>query len=380
MILDLQHRYLINPYFQLSCYVMYRAYDIQQGEKMLKLTRELKELALKFDAMNKQTYRENYDHWSMYNVWLDIVVSQVINPSLDYLEKALFFKRNNPQHYVSFGTAFPKTLSYYFSEKTVFNQGQKPTAFPYEQAEDDFYKIMKQIRQLSSLCNSGEYARAGDHLSDFFYFITDGKERERDLDWNGAHMLKEPEIYPTYLVYPKPYHSEQHVEKQGAYISDNPLKTFEFYPEGSKEFHQTKVNKDDIKKLDYPVQQVSGFLEFGLYDINSEYYSNPDAPLELNDEEIWLDTNWYYVKEIPPNTEGIANNPLRLEDLRYPLKQGEKYISLDEIKQKDGYVHGNPNVMVENYGQVAYRYEKYYRDYLLKNAVDPDLLIHYQMK
>ncbi|WP_228134745.1 hypothetical protein [Acinetobacter gerneri] len=359
---------------------MYRAYDIQQGEKMLKLTRELKELALKFDAMNKQTYRENYDHWSMYNVWLDIVVSQVINPTLDHLEKALFFKRNNPQHYVSFGTAFPKTLSYYFSEKTVFNQGQKPTAFPYEQAEDDFYQIMNQIIDLDSLCDLGEYARAGDHLSDFFYFITDGKERERDLDWNGAHMLKEPEIYPTYLVYPKPYHSEQHVEKQGAYISDNPLKTFEFYPEGSKEFRQTKVNKDDIKKLDYPVQQVSGFLEFGLYDINSEYYSNPDAPLELNDEEIWLDTNWYYVKEIPPNTEGIANNPLRLEDLRYPLKQGEKYISLDEIKQKDGYVHGNPNVMVENYGQVAYRYEKYYRDYLLKNAVDPDLLIHYQMK
>ena len=380
MILDLQHRYLINPYFQLSCYVMYRAYDIQQGEKMLKLTRELKELALKFDAMNKQTYRENYDNWSMYNVWLDIVVSQVINPSLDYLEKALFFKRNNPQHYVSFGTAFPKTLSYYFSEKTVFNQGQKPTAFPYEQAEDDFYKIMKQIRQLSSLCNSGQYARAGDHLSDFFYFITDGRERERDLDWNGAHMLKEPEVYPTYLVYPKSYHPEQPVEIQGAYISDNPLKTFEFYQENAEEFFQTKVNKDDIKKLDYPVQQVSGFLEFGLYDLNSEYYNNPNAPLELDDEEIWLDTNWYYVKEIPPNTEGIPNNPLRLEDLRYPLKQGEKYISLNEIKQRDGYVYDNPNVMVENYGQVSHRYEKFYRDYLLKNGVDPDLLIHYQMK
>lgn len=380
MILDLQHRYLLNPYFQLSCYVMYRAYDIQQGEKMLKLTRELKGLALKFDAMNKQTYRKNYDHWSMYNVWLNIVVSQVINPTLDHLEKALFFKRNNPQHYVSFGTAFPKTLSYYFSEKTVFNQGQKPTAFPYEQAEDDFYQIMNQIIDLDSLCDLGEYARAGDHLSDFFYFITDGKERERDLDWNGAHMLKEPEIYPTYLVYPKPYHSEQRVEKQGTYISDNPLKKFEFYPEGTKEFRQTKVNKDDIKKLDYPVQQVSGFLEFGLYDINSEYYNNPNAPLELNDEEIWLDTNWYYVKEIPPNTEGIANNPLRLEDLRYPLKPGEKYISLDEIKQRDGYVHGNPNVMVENYGQVSHRYEKFYREYLLKNGVDPDLLIHYQMK
>lgn len=89
----------------------------------------------------------------------------------------------------------------------------------------------------------------------------------------------------------------------------------------------------------------------------------------------WIDTDWYYVKEIPPNTEGIPNNPLRLEDLHYPLKASESYRSLIEIKRKDGYVYDNPNAMVENYAQVLNRYEKFYIDYLRKHGVSSQYIV-----
>ncbi|EPR81156.1 hypothetical protein L289_3981 [Acinetobacter gerneri DSM 14967 = CIP 107464 = MTCC 9824] len=348
----------------------------------MQLVIELKEKALEFDAINKQKHRENFDNWSFYNVWLDVVVSQFINRTIDSLQEKILIKKNHPEQYVEFSAVNVTDLSRIFTEKTVFNQGQEPTAFPSKQAEEEFYRILDKIGQLDNMSNLGGYYHAGELLGNFFNYISDNKERERKINYDALDTLREPEIYPTYLVYPKPFHTEQKVEIQGAYITDNPLKTCAFYSSSAEEFFQTKVSADDLPKLDHPIQRVKGEIEYGLYDPSSPYYDNPSNPYDMyaDGSDEWIDTDWYFVKEIPPNTEGIPNNPLRLEDLRYPLKQGEKYISLDEIKQRDGYVYDNPNAMVENYGQVAYRYEKFYRDYLLKNGVNPDLLIHYQMK
>ena len=69
-------KYLLNPYYQLSCWVLYRTYDPQLGEKMLSLILALKELLLKFDVINKQRFKEDFDNWSPYNIWMDIVISQ----------------------------------------------------------------------------------------------------------------------------------------------------------------------------------------------------------------------------------------------------------------------------------------------------------------
>lgn len=372
-----EYKYLLNPYYQLACWTLYRTCDVEMGEKLKALLLELKTLLLKFDEINKQKFKEDFDNWSPYNIWMDIGVSKYLNGYIDRTKERIFLKRNHPEQFFSFHLVFFTFYRVVKERNLVFDP-----AFPNKQAVDDFDKLCNQILEIDRFFDTGSPAKAGDSLDIFLGSVSDKKERESKVDSTRLDILHEPEIYPTYLVYPKVYKPDQKLEIVGVYIPDSPLKCLAIYTSGEEEFFQTRINEDDIAKLEAPISQVRGQVEYGLYDPSSPYYDNPANPYDMyaNDGDEWIDTDWYYVKEIPPNTEGIPNNPLRLEHLRYPLKNGEKYISLDEIKNSGAYVYQNPNAMVENYGQVTNRYEKYYRDYLLKNGVDPDLLIHYQMK
>ena len=177
------------------------------------------------------------------------------------------------------------------------------------------------------------------------------------------------------MMLKKPFKTGEKVVFSGSYIPENPYKTFAFYnTHTDDEFFETKISKNNLDKLKSPITQVAGNIEYGLYDINTPYYKSSYEQEDDYSESIWLNGNWYYVQEIPPNTEGIPNNPLRLNDLRYPLKNGETYRTLEQIKLQYGFVYKNSHAMIEQYFQVVNRYEAYYRDYLLKHGVNPDLL------
>ncbi|ENV35530.1 hypothetical protein [Acinetobacter gerneri] len=382
MILDLflpkkeapNDKYLLNPYFQLTSWLLYKMYDAESGERLKNLLIELKELLLSFDKVNKTHFNENFDNWSPYNIWMDIAISKYINPYIDTLKERIFLKRNHPNQFYSFYIDF-----YTFTRMVQEKELLFAPAFLDKISKIEYDKITKKVLDFDWFLKLGDPRDNGLGIDTALNYIADHKQREKGV-LNDV-LFEEPEIYPTYLISPKKFKVNDKIELNGVYIPDNPLKASKVFSNTSLEqFYKSSIYSIDIPKLKSPVNSVQGYIEYGLYDIYSEYYNNPVDPIDvfkyINKTEIA--TDWYFVKEIPPNTEGIPNNPLRLEDLRYPLKQGEKYISLDEIKQRDEYVYDNPNAMVENYGQVAYRYEKYYRDYLLKNGVNEDDLMPYQ--
>lgn len=369
-------RYLINPYLQLSAWMLYRIYDPQMGEKMLTKLLGLKEFLIKLDSINKQRFKENFDNWTPYNVWVDIIISQHINKYIDKLKENISLKKQYPQEFFSYYLDF-YTVYRMIYEKTVFSVGE---AFPDELSKQTYESLCDSILKFDSFLRFGDPNSGGMRIEYAFYYITDHLERERNFF--EQIMLDEPDVYPTYLVYPKAYKLEQKVEQYGVYLPDSPLKALKLYDSRSEKFDYSFMHVLDKEKLTTTIRQIRGFIEYGLYEEANLYYNNPLIPyneasvLYYGDELI--ETNWYYVQEIPPNTEGIPNNPLRLNDLRYPLKAGETYKTLEQIKKQYGSVYQNQHAMVEQYFQVVNRYEKYYRDYLLNHGVNSDLLLGFK--
>ena len=351
--------------------MLYRTYDPQLGEKMLSLILALKELLLKFDVINKQRFKEDFDNWSPYNIWMDIVISQYINNYIDKLREGISLKKQFPKEFFSYYINYYGVYRLIKEKNLVFDK-----AFPNKDAEIAFEKLSSEIKKLDELLMLGVGSTVGNELGVLIKYINDGKSREKiDSSYQRNFMLEEHEIYPTYMMLKKPFKTGEKVVFSGSYIPENPYKTFAFYnTHTDDEFFETKISKNNLDKLKSPITQVAGDIEYGLYDINTPYYKSSYEQEDDYSESIWLNGNWYYVQEIPPNTEGIPNNPLRLNDLRYPLKNGETYRTLEQIKLQYGFVYKNSHAMIEQYFQVVNRYEAYYRDYLLKHGVNPDLL------
>lgn len=180
------------------------------------------------------------------------------------------------------------------------------------------------------------------------------------------------------MVYPKAYKTGDEVEHQGVYITNSPYKSIALYTNQYEHFIEASVDSE-LSILDQSITRVNGNLEYGLYDPDSPYNIDPNKTNEEHEGigSTWLESEFYYVKEIPPNTEGIPNNPLRLEHLRYPLKEKEHFPTLAELQAKSGFVYQHPHYKVETYNQVVNRYEKFYRNYLLEHGVDEALLKDY---
>ncbi|MBE9591693.1 MULTISPECIES: hypothetical protein [Moraxella] len=369
-----QPQFLLNPYQQITCWSVCRCFDWQIGEQMLNLLLQLKEVALRMDGINKQRLRVSFDNWNPYNVWMDIVVSTYLNRYIDQLREGVSLKKQFPNEFFSFWLDF-YTLTRLMDEyRMVFTIGE---AFPTKQDAHDFGKISREIAKLDSFLKGGEQGKSIGHgLSN----VIDGKERERDVKEyaTSIHYLQEPDIYPTYLVYPKAFKYEQEIKQSGLYLPDSPLKSIKVFDVRASEFNGTHIEYLDDPATTKLIRRAEGPIEYGLYDWYSEFYRDPFGDDSIADPGIggvdWIETDWYYVKEIPPNTEGIPNNPLRLEHLRYPLAEGQKYITLEELKQRDGYAYQNPNAMVNEYFQVVHRYEKFYSNYLMTHGVDGDSL------
>ncbi|MBE9589318.1 hypothetical protein [Moraxella sp. K1630] len=369
-----QPQFLLNPYQQITCWSVCRCFDWQIGEQMLNLLLQLKEVALRMDGINKQRLGVSFDNWNPYNVWMDIVVSTYLNRYIDQLREGVSLKKQFPNEFFSFWLDF-YTLTRLMDEyRMVFTIGE---AFPTKQDAHDFGKISREIAKLDSFLKGGEQGKSIGHgLSN----VIDGKERERDVKEyaTSIHYLQEPDIYPTYLVYPKAFKYEQEIKQSGLYLPDSPLKSIKVFDVRASEFNGTHIEYLDDPATTKLIRRAEGPIEYGLYDWYSEFYRDPFGDDSIADPGIggvdWIETDWYYVKEIPPNTEGIPNNPLRLEHLRYPLAEGQKYITLEELKQRDGYAYQNPNAMVNEYFQVVHRYEKFYSNYLMTHGVDGDSL------
>lgn len=369
--------YLLNPYQQLTCWLMYRLSEVETGERLRAALLDLKTLMLAFDKSNKEKHSFSLDNWSPYNIWMDIAVSEYVNGHIDITEERLFIKRQHPEQHIIYKVDF---FGFYrlTKERLAFEQ-----AFPNQEAYEAFDIACREIQIFNTSLNVGAHTHGGDSINVFQTYIDDHKIREESeiFDTDPERMfLSEPDIYPTYLVYPKAFQVDDKVEITGVYLPDSPLKNIAAYSIDAPEFFETRINEEDTPKLGQPIKRVYGHIEYGLYDPSSPYYDDPNNPYDIySGRDIeWIETDWYYVIEIPPNTEGIPNNPLRLEHLRYPLKADQDYISLAQLKQRDGYVYENPDAMVEQYYQVVNRYEKFYRDYLLSHDVDPSRLLPYR--
>lgn len=168
-----EFRYLQNPYFQLNCWLQYRAQDPLVGEEVLKLVIELKELCLKFDAMNKQRFKESFNTWHPYNVWVDVIVSEYLNRDIERLKERISIRKKKQNEYASFRLSI-NVIGRIIGEKSAFEH-----AFPSEQLENQFYALLNRIRIYDEFFMLPNHASGGGELRVFSSYLKDEREIEK---------------------------------------------------------------------------------------------------------------------------------------------------------------------------------------------------------
>ena len=118
--------------------------------------------------------------------------------------------------------------------------------------------------------------------------------------------LIEPEIYPNYLIHwSETYPTSSHITHTGVWMPEYNYMPICYYDEPEEE----------LLEIDYTQEKIIlGPREYGLTPT-----FNSETETRASQGNMRSPTIWTFIEEIPPNTEGIPNNPLRLEHLRIPL-------------------------------------------------------------
>ncbi|OCG08722.1 hypothetical protein A9G13_01285 [Gilliamella sp. wkB178] len=329
---------LLNPYRQLEAWYLYHLYSLEYGERCLSALQAVYDKVIEYDKLNKKRYSRWSSEKTLYYFWQDFAIDRFIGPKLLELKEKVTIKRKYSRQSVNFSIGIAgfmrvKSDSLFFDD--ALPQGIEADA-PGEINDllETDYRLDSRIYDLLS-------DRGGNPALSVVMDLFDHKVRDYDdvfvaKDANDPFVqgcLIEPAVYPNYLIHwSETFPTGSSITQTGVWMPEHNYMPMCYYDKPGGE----------LLEISYPQEKIIlGPKEYGLIPpFNSE------TETQTSQGTIDSPTIWTFVEEIPPNTEGIPNNPLRLEYLRIPLEPNSTLANNDKH--------------YETYQQVVERYEKFY--------------------
>ena len=73
---------LLNPYRQLEAWYLYYLYSLEYGERCLSALQAVHDKMIEYDRLNKKHYAFTLQKRALYKFWMDIPITQFIDPYL----------------------------------------------------------------------------------------------------------------------------------------------------------------------------------------------------------------------------------------------------------------------------------------------------------
>ena len=304
---------LLNPYRQLEAWYLYYLYSLEYGKLCLSALQAVYDKMVQYDELNKKHYSPTLQEKAPYNFWMDIPITQFIDPYLSKLKEKVLFKRKYPNQPVNFISGLSDTFMRFKDERQhFFDEAQPQDINP--NAVGEINDLLEKANILDSRIKSLRSDRGGDPTLSVVRDLFDNKVRDYwDVfvteDANDPFVqrcLIEPEIYPNYLIHwSETYPTGSHITHTGVWMPEYNYMPMCYYDEPEEE----------LLEIDYTQEKIIlGPREYGLTPT-----FNSETETRASQGNMRSPTIWTFIEEIPPNTEGIPNNPLRLEHLRIPL-------------------------------------------------------------
>lgn len=313
---------LLNPYRQLEAWYLYYLYSLEYGERCLSALQAVHDKMIEYDRLNKKHYAFTLQKRALYKFWMDIPITQFIDPYLSNLKEKVLFKRKYPNQPVNFISGLSDTFMRFKDESQHFFDEAQPQGIDPD-AVGEINDLLEKANTLDNRIKQLRSDRGGDPVLSVVRDLFDHKVRDYwDVfvakDANNSltqSCLIEPEVYPNYLIHwAETYPTGRPITHTGVWMPEHNYMPMFYYDEPL----------DELLEIDYPQEKIILCpKEYGL-----KPTFNYKTETSTSQGNMRSPTIWTFIEEIPPNTEGIPNNPLRLEHLRIPQPQQDSLITL----------------------------------------------------
>ncbi|OCG00780.1 hypothetical protein [Gilliamella sp. wkB112] len=331
---------LLNPYRQLEAWYLYHLYSLEYGERCLSALQAIYDKVMEYDKLNKKRYSRWSSEKTLYYFWQDFAIDRFIGPKLSELKEKVTIKRKYPLQAVNFSIGIADFMR--VKSDSLFFDDALPQGID-ANAPGEINDLLKKDSGLDGRIQELISDRGGCPILSVVRNLFDNKVRDYwDVfvakDASNPFVqgcLTEPAVYPNYLIHwSETFPTGNPITQTGVWMPEHNYMPMYYYDKPDGEFLE----------ISYPQEKIIlGPKEYGLTPT-----FNYQTETSTSQGNMRSPTIWTFIEEIPPNTEGIPNNPLRLEHLRIPLEPDSTLTNNDKH--------------YETYQEVVERYKNFYHN------------------